>query len=485
MLTQSLSTRGLDLGETLMTPNEDNPWGFFENQRIVDLHEKALAGSNLSWRRPGTAFMKPKTASNFEAELKAVLESDFDNDRAWLVKDPRLSLTYPLWRPVLDDLNLTPVFINVLRHPDGVVRSLFLRNGISPSWGYQLYRFYVSQNFQILAQNPLAPHLNLCFEHLYQKSDIAPDALSAFVECNPALGCSVEFQSWPEEPPETEYLRLPYSQAGTRYLEVLRDGQPYPNFSHFESYVSDARNAKDFALSGSAFFEDLSIQQEIQLLRSQVSNIGVRDSYLEPLSRTELGSLIKAIGEAAKQQSGSSQRLLQDIEPKVLKDLNHGQLKGLVWFKNLLLLVLNILEHANARQHVEDQIASLKRTEAKHHTALGRARAEYRDGINGNMEVFKRSLAELQERQNRLILGLNSKHLAEIQRLNAKIGSLELDQARLNQKLHSYTISPAKIGIALMYFGLLRFVASRLPFPQVKKISMINELNRRIIDVRP
>jgi len=57
----------------------------------------------------------------------------------WLWKDPRLCLTLPLWRRVLDH----PYVLLVLREPSAVARSLHARDGLRRSYAFALWERYL------------------------------------------------------------------------------------------------------------------------------------------------------------------------------------------------------------------------------------------------------------------------------------------------------------------------------------------------------
>ena len=51
-LTGVLQKLGAELGEELLAPTPDNPKGYFENSRIVDVHESLLHGLARGWQDP-------------------------------------------------------------------------------------------------------------------------------------------------------------------------------------------------------------------------------------------------------------------------------------------------------------------------------------------------------------------------------------------------------------------------------------------------
>lgn len=132
--TQVLSVLGLDLGRTLMLPAFDNPRGFWENSKVVDVHDRLLSSLGLDWT---TAAGLPSTWVESDAadiaikELVEVLTTDFDENSNKLVKDPRLAVLLPLWPHVAQALGHELHVLGALRRPLKTKESIAKRNGFS------------------------------------------------------------------------------------------------------------------------------------------------------------------------------------------------------------------------------------------------------------------------------------------------------------------------------------------------------------------
>jgi len=90
-LTRVLNLRGADLGRDLLAPKDDNELGFWENQTILDLHEKLLAQLGATWHDTvlPEEWLDSEPAHRFKQELADTLGQQFGNSRLQLVKDPR------------------------------------------------------------------------------------------------------------------------------------------------------------------------------------------------------------------------------------------------------------------------------------------------------------------------------------------------------------------------------------------------------------
>ncbi|HZV23736.1 MAG TPA: hypothetical protein VFF93_08210, partial [Luteimonas sp.] len=131
-VTGALRLRGFALGEDLMRPAPDNPKGFWEHAGIVALHDGVLEAIGRAWNDPRPLpegwLSHPKVRAA-QDDLETLLRADFGAMKRWAVKDPRLCLLLPMWRPVLAALGVEARALMVARHPGEVAASLRARNG--------------------------------------------------------------------------------------------------------------------------------------------------------------------------------------------------------------------------------------------------------------------------------------------------------------------------------------------------------------------
>jgi hypothetical protein len=120
-----------------------------------------LQASGADWDRVGS-FSIEKIP---QEELKRVQQTirsivlELDAHRPWFVKEPRLCLLFPVWRPLLE----LPVCIHIYRHPLEVAISLRERNQLSVPLGLALWERYTLAAFGATAGVPrvLVPHAKL------------------------------------------------------------------------------------------------------------------------------------------------------------------------------------------------------------------------------------------------------------------------------------------------------------------------------------
>jgi hypothetical protein len=142
-LARLLNLAGCDFGpaEAAMPANVDNPLGFWERQDVYELHEWVLATSGATWDRPlafDPAGLPTSVREEFQ-ERAALIVASFSGRSSWFIKDPRMCVTLPLWRPLL----ARPVCVHIVRHPLEVAASLAARNGLPIDVGLALWEFHV------------------------------------------------------------------------------------------------------------------------------------------------------------------------------------------------------------------------------------------------------------------------------------------------------------------------------------------------------
>jgi hypothetical protein len=133
MVTRAVQLLGVDLGnsEHLMAPHSMNPKGFWENKKIVNIHERMIKEMNWSWDGayllPNDWSKKPRIAALSE-ELKRYIQLNFSHKRYWAWKDPRTCTFLPIWKEILNELDMGSAFVIVVRNPVDVTNSLLKLN---------------------------------------------------------------------------------------------------------------------------------------------------------------------------------------------------------------------------------------------------------------------------------------------------------------------------------------------------------------------
>lgn len=151
-VTRLLNMMGACVGteESVVGANSENLDGlrernrevFWERKDVVDLNEEVLGSLGLAWNR-ALAF-NPSTLKSEDLDwarkrIRTILAT-LEPSRPWVVKDPRLCLTLPLWLEQLE----VPVAVIVWRNPVEVAESLKLRR--------------VTGAFRLMSREPRYPY---------------------------------------------------------------------------------------------------------------------------------------------------------------------------------------------------------------------------------------------------------------------------------------------------------------------------------------
>lgn len=150
-LTRVVNLLGADLSDNLMPPQPDNERGFWEQDEIVPAHEALLLSLRASWCDVAFLpehFEKTDLAAPHAANLKSITKERFSGSSLWALKDPRLSILLPIWKPILSDLGVQPVYLIALRHPLEVAKSLEKRDAMPIEYGCALWLHYMLKSIQ-------------------------------------------------------------------------------------------------------------------------------------------------------------------------------------------------------------------------------------------------------------------------------------------------------------------------------------------------
>ena len=172
---------GIYGGQDLMQSAFDNPYGFFENNKIVSLNNKILEQLGASWENP--IIEESKLHSKYieeilHTELHDIFNTEFKGEKITYIKDPRISLLFPLWYKVLTRLNIIPYILLPLRDPGQVYSSLNQRNKTPRNKSMLLYSEYI---YQAEKNTRHTTRLLVNYESLDKTPSITIDKLNVFI----------------------------------------------------------------------------------------------------------------------------------------------------------------------------------------------------------------------------------------------------------------------------------------------------------------
>ncbi|MDO8862510.1 glycosyltransferase [Haliea sp. E1-2-M8] len=136
MVAHQLHAFGLEAGSEaeLLAPREDNPAGFWERRDVVALNDEILRATGGAWFMPPA--MDQLTPTDYQEQVAAIVAAL--PEAGWLLKDPRMLLTWPVWQPHLQGA----LRVLVYRGPCAVAVSLNRRNGFPLALGLALWEYY-------------------------------------------------------------------------------------------------------------------------------------------------------------------------------------------------------------------------------------------------------------------------------------------------------------------------------------------------------
>ena len=181
VLTGLTSFFGLNLGSDLMEPTEDNPKGYFENNKVVQLNDKILNENNSLWC--DTIFTTDELCSKRWQEYvtlaKRIILED-ENKHLTLIKDPRMCVLFPIWEQGFKELEIPLKVIIIYRNPVEVAHSLHKRklDGIEHDHGFMLWGHYL---FQLERHSREYPRLLIRYSSDFKDLDNLLDKLATFI----------------------------------------------------------------------------------------------------------------------------------------------------------------------------------------------------------------------------------------------------------------------------------------------------------------
>jgi hypothetical protein len=120
---------------------KDNPSGHWESRTLCALNDvilRSYGGFDMAMPQMPRSWLRSRHAGHLKDVMRATFHDVYEGER-WLWKDPRVCLTLPLWRQVLDDFCI----VLVLRDPGPVTSSLHRREGFPVLYCHALWDDYV------------------------------------------------------------------------------------------------------------------------------------------------------------------------------------------------------------------------------------------------------------------------------------------------------------------------------------------------------
>jgi len=133
-----------------LPPTTANPKGYWERKDVMKLNDTILHALGVRWDQIAqydSQQLTPAVCQQYEWPARKII-AGLDAHRPWMMKDPRLCLTLPVWQQVLE----IPICVCVYRAPIQIAQSLQAREHFSLQYGialwekYSLYMLKYTQN---------------------------------------------------------------------------------------------------------------------------------------------------------------------------------------------------------------------------------------------------------------------------------------------------------------------------------------------------
>ena len=186
MVAQACAAAGVNPGpaEDLLSAQSDNPEGFFEHRRLVEINDAMLDAAGASWFAP-PAHIDLKDCAAQRQELVRALSS---TESVFFLKDPRLCLTASAWLQVVP----RACWLYVYRSPLAVARSLARRNHFSLQLGLQLWEWYNRRALEFLRDhNFVAVSYDALAAGEVSIVDLLIDLQRSGLDCDPSAAADV------------------------------------------------------------------------------------------------------------------------------------------------------------------------------------------------------------------------------------------------------------------------------------------------------
>ncbi|MEM9421329.1 MAG: tetratricopeptide repeat protein [Pseudomonadota bacterium] len=145
-LTRMLNILGLGTAENLVEGNAFNVSGYWEPEAVLAHNDHILALADRAWFDPkpiADEFFKGERFDKLVETAQTILQSDFPIDGDIVLKDPRVSRTFPIWKEAVRRVGGDVVCIFAGRAPAECAQSIKRRDEIEDELGLLLYQTYL------------------------------------------------------------------------------------------------------------------------------------------------------------------------------------------------------------------------------------------------------------------------------------------------------------------------------------------------------
>ncbi len=415
---RTLASLGVDLGDNLIPPGDDNPRGFWEDRDCWAINEELLQhlGSAYDRLAPAWRFVQPDPAVS-ALKIKAaqlLIRKTAQYGPVFGFKDPRTSRLLPFWRQVIQSCDLNPSYVIALRNPLSVALSLQKRNQISAEKSYFLW---LQHMLPAVLDTVGSPRVIVDYDLLINQP---AEQLRRIAD---ALGLNIEKRPTADASGHDDYLDPELRHTQFAISNVRLDCRVPDDVA--QAYEILARTAKD-----EIGLDETDVLVHLAAMDSRLRAYSAVFRHVNDLENdkivlyTTLGerdARVLALGQAALEAELQSSHLKREISDEAAKidALNHGALESRAQIASL----------SRTLSEQADQIASLNQTLAEREATqvnLRQSLADRETQIEGlsqtiaKQETYVRAVDEKIAGQAGTIAGYGQEIVA-LQTVNAEL----------------------------------------------------------------
>ena len=128
-ITRGLQVIGVELGNNLMPPSEDNLKGYFEDVDFNQFNIEIFNHLGHDWQSLFPISESELGLAEFRESAKQLIRQKTHHSLHFGLKDPRAARLLPFWHSVFTELDLKISYILSIRNPMSILESLRKRAG--------------------------------------------------------------------------------------------------------------------------------------------------------------------------------------------------------------------------------------------------------------------------------------------------------------------------------------------------------------------
>lgn len=171
-ITRGLQVMGVELGDNLMPPIEDNnPKGFWEDLDIFALNVEMLSAIENDWcclKQVSERDIEVLHEKGYFERSIELLRQKVEGGHIFGIKDPRISKLLPFWKAVFNYCQFDVSYVIALRHPLSVASSLAKRDDLEIEYSYLLWLGHVISS---LTNSGVCNRVLVDYDRLMQSPD--------------------------------------------------------------------------------------------------------------------------------------------------------------------------------------------------------------------------------------------------------------------------------------------------------------------------